>query len=1147
MPYNAAEGFSSMISNLKVDRRILLCSFLLVGSWISASQATGQSKGPVSGDGLTPESQAVINRLASLSQLPTGAWKMHAGDLPHGESVDLDDSAWPTLAPGTKASTDAVWFRQTFQISDTLHGYDLTGARVWFEFQASANGPIPEILYFNGHRVAMGEDLEPTVLFDDARPGDKVTVAIKLLQTVDEKTIRGATLRIDFPENRPNPDDLRQEFLTAAKLLPSLAPGDASKMDTLNSAIRAVDTKALDAAETANATDRSQEQAWFDTSLKASHKQLESLKPLLETTTFHLTGNSHIDAAWLWPWTETVDVVHRTFGTALQLMNEYPGYTYTQSAAAYNEWMAQKYPPLNNEIKQRIQEGRWEVVGGMWVEPDLNMPDGESLVRQLLVGKRWFKQAYGVDVRIGWNPDSFGYTWQLPQIYKKSGIDYFVTQKMSWNDTNQLPFKLFWWESPDGSKVLTYFPHDYVNLTLNPVRLSQDLAIARERAPGLTEMMDLYGVGDHGGGPTRAMLDQGFHWAGGDHVAPNYQFGTAQPFFSSVERQIAPESPTWNYQSIAKGYEPPSPVAGKVSIPTWDSELYLEYHRGVFTTQANHKHNMRTAEEEVLNAEKWSSLAWLDGKSYPSAELTEDWKKVLFNQFHDLAAGSGIGVIYKDAQKDYDDVRWSTNEISSGALETVAKKVDTARGKNCSSCQAIIVFNPLSWSRSGDIWFDASGYPNGFVYQYISQQANPVGGWWPQGFAHREIRDGTEGYRIRVSDVPPMGYEEILVAPPCTGSNCGGGFGISDLLNVAQVQENGDFLLNNDNYRVVVDKESGCIKSLYEKKSGFEALAQRSCGNQLEFFKDTPKQYDAWNIDPGTLDQVPATITRADRVELAGNWGIRVTRSWQSSKFVQTLAFSSDGQFVDIDNDFDWHERHILLKAAFPLAVKSDFATYEIPYGEIERPTTRNNSWEKAQFEVPAMRWADLSGTGPDGKVHGLSLLNKDKYGYDAVGNVLRLSLLRGPTWPDPEADQGEHHFHYALYPHAGTWKEAMTVRHGWEYDYPLQAVVTTAHAGSLPAEHSFASVSPDNVVLTAVKKAEDANGLIFRVYEWAGKETTAEFHVPPGATSATVTNLMETPEGSPLVISGDVVKTPIHPYEILTIRVDYPGGGPKE
>jgi len=334
-----------------------------------------------------------------------------------------------------------------------------------------------------------------------------------------------------------------------------------------------------------------------------------------------------------------------------------------------------------------------------------------------------------------------------------------------------------------------------------------------------------------------------------------------------------------------------------------------------------------------------------------------------------------------------------------------------------------------------------------------------------------------------------------------------------------------------------------------------ETLAPNSCGNQLQFFKDTPKDYDAWNIDPGTLDVSPSVVEKADSVELAGDKpidpAIRVTRHWQNSKFVQTIRLSGSGE-IDIDNDIDWHESHVLLKAAFPLAVTSDFATYEIPYGQVERPTTRNNSWEKAQFEVPAMRWADLSGVGADGKVHGLSLLNQDKYGYDAAGNVLRLTLLRSPKWPDPDADMGHHHFHYALYPHAGRWKDALTVRHGWEYDYPLQAVVTTAHPGSLPAEHSFASVTPDNVVLTAVKKAEDqnglgVNGLIFRVYEWAGKESTAEFHVPPGATGATVTNLMEQPEGNPLAVADDVVKAPIHPYEILTVRVDYPKAGTRD
>ena len=458
---------------------------------------------------LSSQSQTVIQRLSTLDALPADGWKTHPGDVAHGEALDLDDSSWPIVRAKAESGTEAVWYRRSLTVPPTLNGYDLTGARIWFSFHADANGPMPEIFYLNGRRVAMGDDLEPIVLFDHATPGDTVLVAVKLLPTVDKKIFQGTEQKIEFSGTRPNPDDVRVEFLTSAILLPSLSMNLSADTATLEKAIRAVDLKALEAAD----------QRAFDASLRRAHEQMEPLKPMLEQASLHLTGNAHIDAAWLWPVSETVDVVRRTFGTALQLMNEYPDYTYTQSAAAYSEWIAEKYPQMNQEIKRRIKEGRWEIVGGMWVEPDLNIPDGESTARSLLIGKRWFQREYGVDVQIGWNPDSFGYAWQLPQIYKKSGVDYFVTQKMAWNDTNQLPFKLFWWESPDGSKVLTYFPHDYVHTDLNPVRLAEDLRTARQQAPGMTEMMDLYGIGDHGGGPTRDMLDQADHWVAAEKEA----------------------------------------------------------------------------------------------------------------------------------------------------------------------------------------------------------------------------------------------------------------------------------------------------------------------------------------------------------------------------------------------------------------------------------------------------------------------------------------------------------------------------------------------------------------------------------------------------------------------------------------------------
>jgi alpha-mannosidase len=1096
-----------VLSNSLMAAALSLAAFGISSCIAANAQSAEQAATIVKS--LNGATQSVVQRLSELDRLPAEEWRFHAGDLAHGESPDLDDSTWKIVKPRMDASQDAVWFRRWIEVPHDLNGYDLTGARIWFSFHAYANGPMPEIIYFNGRRVALGDDLEPIVLFDKAKPGDKVLVAVKLLHTVDNKTFAGTELKIDFAEDRPNPEDLRLEILSAALLIPSLSKDVSADTATLEKATGAVDLSGLDGKDGAK----------FDASLKTAQSTLQALKPMLEQGTLHLTGNSHIDAAWLWPWTETVDVVKRTFSTALQLMNEYPDYTYTQSAAQYNAWIADKYPQINDQIKQRIKEGRWEIVGGMWVEPDLNMPDGESQVRSILVGKRWFQKEYGVDVRIGWNPDSFGYMWQLPQIYKRSGIDYFVTQKMTWNDTNQLPFKLFWWESPDGSKVLTYFPHDYANDNLNPVRLSDDLATARKRAPGLTEMMDLYGIGDHGGGPTRAILDEGVHWAQPDKVVPKMQFGTAQSFFTNVEKKIVPDSPVWDYDSIAKGYkEPTTPPDGEVAIPTWKSEMYFEYHRGVMTTQANHKRNMRESEEWTLNAEKYASLAWLQGKPYPAEELTDAWKKITFNDFHDLAAGSGIGIIYKEAQKDFDQVRWATGEISQKAFQILGADVNTQVAAGI----PVLVYNPLAWERSGPVTVDVQMPSATASSVAVLDSANRV---VPSEVVSSDAKTNSYKLLIDVKDVPSLGYSLLHVVQGTKPF-------VSDLKAEG-------LTLENANLKVVVDKQSGCITSLYDKKAKFEALAPGACGNQLQTFKDLPKDYDAWNIDPGTLDHF-TPIDKADSVALVNKGPlrgvIRVTHTWQSSKFVQDITLAAGADQVDVVNDIDWHEAHVLLKAAFPLAATNNKATYEVPYGSIQRTTQRNNSWEQAQFEVPALRWADLSDSQ-----HGFSLINESKYGYDDKDNVLRLSLLRSPTWPDPEADRGHHHFSYALYPHGGDWKQALTVRHGYEYNYKLQAMQVGVHTGRLPAKFSYVSVKPENVVLTAMKKAEDDNGLIFRVYEWEGKSGDVEFHVPKDATSATVTNLMEKPEGEELKIVGDTVTAPIHPYEILTVEVKYP------
>ncbi len=1078
----------------------------LQGSWsLTPGNAIWQRVPP----GPANKMESVAKRLKSLMYLPEEQWKIHSGDVAHGEAVDLDDSSWKVVGPNSTGPHDALWYRRWIEIPETLNGYDLTGAKVWFDFQDDANGPATEIVYFNGRRVAMGDDLEPIVLFDPAKPGDKVLVAVKLLQTVDQKHFTGADLRIDFSSSRPDPARFFQEMGVVSTLAPYVGPASAKLQTELARSADAVDLEALARGD----------QSAFDASLIKARAILAPLKPYLQQSSVRLTGNSHIDAAWLWPWTETVDVVRRTFGTALQLMDEYPQFTYTQSAAAYSEWMMEKYPSVHQQIQDRVKQGRWEMVGGMWVEPDLNMPDGESLVRQLLIGKRFFKNNFGTDVRIGWNPDSFGYNWQLPQIYKRSGVDYFVTQKMAWNDTNQLPMKLFWWQSPDGSRVLTYFPHDYVN-DVEPLRIASDVGAIEAASPRVPEMMHLFGVGDHGGGPTRVMLEDGVHWTRSDVIFPQAKFGVAQGFFSDVEGKAdTANSPVWNYKTLAAGNaQLPAPPAGKFSLPVWNDELYFEYHRGVFTSQANHKRNMRKSEEQLINAEKYSSLAWLSGVAYPGGELTEAWKKVLFNQFHDLAAGSGIADIYRDSQRDYDFVRLQAEHVTSQALQTVASQIDT-RGPGV----PVLVVNPLAWERTDLVSIDVQmpePPDNGLSV------LNPRGDSQP--FQVISQNTAFDSYRLltEATNVPSLGYQVLHVARGASAPK-------------TDIKVDG-LTLENAALRVTVDPKTGCISSLYDKASKFESIAPSGCGNELVAFKDTPRDFDAWNID-ADFEQQFTNLDMVDSVEVVEKGPVRATirivRSWQNSKFVQNISIYAGLNRVDIGNEIDWHETHVLLKAAFPLAASSGEATYEIPYGSIERPTTRNNRFETAKFEVPALRWADLGDQN-----HGFSLINESKYGYDAKANVLRISLLRSPTWPDPDADRGHHSFSYSLYPHRGDWKQALTVRRGYEFNYKLSAMQVEPHAGTLPAAQSFVDIKENNVVLTAVKKAEDSNALIFRFYEWAGKAGEVQLTVPPGATGATSTNLMEQPEGPALPITKtNQVSVPVHPFEIVSIRVTYP------
>src|SRR6267154_27739 len=596
-------------------------TLLLLAALLYASAGFAQEKaesGPY---------KQVLDRLESLTVLAQPEWRYHE-DIPHPEDSELNDADWPTVKTREGWKSGARVLRRWIEIPEKINGYTTRGAKVSLELYFSSDERLLITVFSNGSMVARGDDdtQQPIPLTVSAQPGQKFLIAVRLDCLPVNTQIYESQLRIEPPMSRPDPGIVRTEIRSLQPLIASFPKGKTERESAVDAAVKAIDFPALDKGD----------QPTFDASLRTAQARLETLKPWLRKFTINAVGNSHIDMAWLWPWTETVEVVRNTFRTALDLMREYPDFHFTMSSARTFSWMEEKYPELFKEIKERVQDGRWEIVGGMWVEPDLNMPGGESLVRQILTGKRYFQQKFGVDVKIGWNPDSFGYSWQLPQIYKKSGMDFFVTQKIYWNDTTKFPYKLFWWEAPDGSRLLSYIPHDYANDT-DPGKMATDLAayaasMYESDPPDGREMMHLYGVGDHGGGPTRSMLDTAKRWMADDLVYPKLRFGTARGFFDDLQKS-----------------------SSNLKIPTWRNEMYFEYHRGVLTTQAETKRRIRNAEELLLNAEKFSAISALFGRSYPAERFDGAWKNLLFDDFHDIFPGSGIAVNYLDAKRNLEN------------------------------------------------------------------------------------------------------------------------------------------------------------------------------------------------------------------------------------------------------------------------------------------------------------------------------------------------------------------------------------------------------------------------------------------------------------------------------------------------------------
>lgn len=801
----------------------------------------------------------------------------------------------------------------------------------------------------------------------------------------------------------------------------------------------------------------------FGASVRAAHEYLKTefygnyCTPQKATTV--CIGHTHIDCAWLWTLRQSREKVQRSFATVLELMKRYPEYKFMSSQPLLYQYLKEEAPELYREVGERVREGRWEPEGAMWVEADCNLSSGESLVRQVLYGKRFFKDEFGVDSRVLWLPDVFGYSAALPQILKKSGVDWFVTSKISWNDTNQMPYDTFQWKGIDGTAVNTYFLTAQKDNGQPTVRYTTYVGktdaqmisgtYKRYRQKNLNnEVLLTFGFGDGGGGPTAEHLELVRRGAHGIPGSPNAKIGFAGDFLKRLEQKID----------------------GNPQLPIWQGELYLEFHRGTYTTQANNKKNNRKGELLYQNAELLATLnGALFGASFPQRELESGWKLLLTNQFHDIIPGSSIREVYEQSDRDYAEAFAIGEGIVSSAEERIAAAVEKKTG--------YVVFNPHSFRTEGLV---------------------KVNG--------------------KTAITPPVAPKGYTVTNQFKTDN--------------HIRINGK-TVETDRYTVLFD-DCWQIKSIYDKENEREVLTAGRAGNELRIYADYPDSYDAWEWQAYSRDtyKTVTAITSAEVIDDGARRGIRIVRPFGKSTVTQTVWFYDSVRKIDFETTVDWHERHEMLKAAFPVDVRTDKATFEIQFGTIERPTHFNTEWDAAKFETCAQKYADLSDGG-----YGVSILNDCKYGHDLHDGVIQLSLLRSPTYPDPEADQGEHTFTYSICPHAGTLRESETVKMAYYLNQPMAVLPATGEKTTIPTGYSAVECDQPNVICETVKQAENGEGTILRFYECANKRTKATVKVGLPAKKVYLCDLLEN-ELEELPLQNGCFRYLFGNFEIVTVKM---------
>ncbi len=791
-----------------------------------------------------------------------------------------------------------------------------------------------------------------------------------------------------------------------------------------------------------------------------------------------LTGHAHLDLAWLWPVSETRRKGRRTFASVLSLMERYEDFVFNQSSAQLYEWIEAESPEIFERVRRRVAEGRWEPVGGSWVESDCQIPSGESMVRQMLYGQRYFEEKFGHRSRVAWLPDAFGFSPALPQLFRGAGMEGFFTYKLNWSETNEFPYDLYEWEGIDGSTVIA---HDFENpgQDYNGNITPKDIYGTWHNFEGKRhhpESLFSFGWGDGGGGPSEEMLEN-YARLKSFPAMPRLRMAHVDEFFESLPKE---------------------------GLPRWTGELYLELHRGTLTTQARVKKLNREAEHRLLEAEALATLAALHGGEYGREVLEAAWKTLLLNQFHDILPGTSIGEVYEVTHQELADVVRTARKLRDGALRPPPEP---------SAQPSLLVANaslnprPLSVVLDADLRGDASGVAD------AEGRPLPV----------QETEEGRLLVHAPDLSVPGLGWQTLEVSEE-PAQEAGETPGV-----VVEIRGRG-VVLDNGLLRVEVG-EDGTLHGVYDGEAGREVLAGRA--NQLWAYTDKPRNWEAWDVDEG-YEQEGEEISGVESVDVVERGplraSVRVRRRWRGSTIEQTYRLLSGSRRLDIESYVDWHERRVLLRTLFPLAVRSHEATCETMFGSQRRPTHHNTAWDSTRFEVSAHRFCDISEPG-----YGVALLNDGKYGHSAKGNVLGISLLRSPLYPDPFADEGEHHFTYALFPHAGDWTTSGVVREALALNAPLFPLMGQREA--LPEEFSLVRSERLELALGSLKLAEDGEGVILRLYEPHGARGESVLRFARRVLSAERTNLLEEVEGE-VDVHDDCVRLKVRPFEVVTLRV---------